>query len=166
MERHASGTRLWLTVVIVLVLAGVAAYFAGTLVERAAGAQSAREARQQYAALKGQLAQADARNATLHSVNRLLSANVWAYRAAVALDNRNFGVADNAINMVATTLHGLDAAATGLNAAAVTAVQKQAASVKISVAQNLESQHTQVLALASSINALVRRATAAAGAKP
>lgn len=155
MEERSSGTRNWLIVVIVLIIAGVAAYFAGSFVERNASAQNTLAAEQQYAAVKMQLASAQAQNTSLQSVNRLLAANVWAYRAAVALDNRNFGVANDAIAKVVANLNGVDGATAGLDSAAVMAVKKEALGVKISVALNLESQRTQIVHLASAITALV-----------
>ena len=155
MENRSSGTRNWLIVVVVLVVGGVAAYFAGGFVERNARAGDVIAAQQQYATVKTQLANAQGQNASLESANHLLTASVWAYRAAVALDNRNFGVANDAVAKVVANLNGVDAAAAGLNGNAVTSLKQQASGVKISVAANLESQRTQILKLASGITALV-----------
>jgi hypothetical protein len=158
-ENRSSGTRNWLIVVVVLVVAGVAAYFAGRFVERNARAGDVIAAQQQYATVKTQLGSAQGQNASLESMNHLLTANVWAYRGAVALDNRNFGVANDAVAKVVANLNGVDAAAAGLDGKAVTAVRKEALGVKISVAANLESQRAQILKLASAITALVGTGT-------
>ncbi len=155
MEKHSSGTRNWLIVVFVLIIAGVAAYFAGGFIERNARARDVIAAQQQCATVRTQLASAQGHNASLQSVNHLLTANVWAYRAAVALDNRNFGMAHDAVGKVVANLNGVDAVAAGLDGNAVTAEKNEAVGVKISVAANLESQRTQVLHLASGISALV-----------
>jgi len=145
MEKHASGTRAWVITVVILVVAGVAAYFAGNFVERSASAKNAALNRQQ-------IVLAHERIASLRSANQLLTANVWIYRAAVALDNRNFGVANKDVTKAVASLHGVDAASIGLDSAAIAALEKQATSAKVSVVATLQSQRTQRLRLASDIS--------------
>ncbi len=158
MVKRSSGTQIWLFVVVVLIGAGVAAYFVGRAMERNASEQAANAGQQQYAAVKSQLQGAQGQIASLQSANQLLTANVWAYRASVALDNRNFGVANAAVAKVVTSLSTVDATSAGLDSKSLAALQKEAAGVKISVATNLESQRTQLLHLAASITALVGQA--------
>jgi type II secretory pathway pseudopilin PulG len=151
MEKHSSGARIWV-VVVVLIVAGVAAYFAGNAVEHAARARDAKAAEQQYAAAKTQIA-------SLQSFNQLLTANVWAYRAAVALDNRNFGFANDAVVNVVASLNDVNAATADLDSKSLKALQNEAANVKISVATNLESQRNQLIQLAADITSLVGKST-------
>jgi hypothetical protein len=148
MEAPSSGLRNWVAVVIgVLIVAGVAAYFAGGAIEHSARARDAAAAEQKYTAVKTQLA-------SVQSANKLLTANVWAYRATVALDNRNFGLANDAMANVVASLNGVDAAAAGLDSAALKEIQTEAAGVKIAVATNLEAQRSQLVRLAADITAL------------
>ena len=147
MERRSSGTRNWLIVVSALIVAGVAAYFVGAAIEHTARAREA-------AAAKAQLQSAQTQVASLQSVKQLLTAEVWAYRAAVALDNRNFGVANDAVAKVVTSLNNVDTAAAGLDNGPLAALKTEAGDVKISVATNLESQRSQLIRLADDITAL------------
>jgi type II secretory pathway pseudopilin PulG len=159
MEKHSSGARIWV-IVVVLIVAGVAAYFAGNAVEHAARARDAKAAEQQYAAAKTQLQSAQTQVASLQSVNQLLTANVWAYRAAVALDNRNFGFANDAVVNVVASLNDVNATTADLDSKSLKALQNEAANVKISVATNLESQRNQLIQLAADITALVGKSAA------
>jgi GAF domain-containing protein len=155
MQKRSLGSRIWLIIIAVLIVAGAIAYFSGTALERARCTQEAASARQRYAALKTQLQAAQAQIATLQSLNRLFSANIWVYRAMVALDDRNFGTANDDVAKAVVRLHGVDAAAAGLNGNLLMPVLKEASGVKIAVATNLESQRAQILKLASDINALI-----------
>ena len=97
---------------------------------------------------------AQARVASLQSARQLLNADVWAYRAAVALDNRNFGVANDAVAGVVASLSAVDAAAAGVDGGSLASVKTEAAGVRISVATNLETQRAQIIRLADDIGAL------------
>jgi len=152
MKTRSSGTRIWLIVIVVLIIAGVVAYFVGSRVERRASAQGT-------AAIQQQLQQTRSQLAALQAVNHLLSASVWTYRATAALDNRNFGVANNAASNALANLNLVDAAAAGIDGKALTALQREAAGVRISVATNLESQRAQLLLLAADINAIIPQMT-------
>ncbi len=155
MERLSSGTRNWLVVVAVLIVAGVSAYFAGSAIEGAAGKRNAELAAQRYTAAKAQVD-------SLRAANQLLTAGLWAYRAGISLDQRNFGLANEAMANVVASLKGVDAAAAGIDAHALAAVQAEAAGVRISVAADLEAERSQVLRVATDITALV----GTSGAKP
>lgn len=154
-----SSSRTWLTVVVILVIAGIAAYFVGGAVERGTSSQAVVAAQQRTANVQSKLNSAQAQIAAVQSVNHLLSANVWTYRAAVALDNRNFGVANDAVSKAAANLGAVDATAAGVNAEAMTSLKKEAAGIKISVAINLETQRDQLLHLATDIDTIVTAAT-------
>ena len=148
METPSPGRRIWFVGVIgVLLIAAVVSYFVGGAIERSAGARVTAVADQKVATAEIQVA-------SLRSANALLMANVWAYRATAALDERNFGLANDAAGNVVTGLNGVDAAASGINAVTLKAVQAEAASVKISVATDLQSQRGQLLHLAADITDL------------
>ena len=147
MERRSSPTRTWLIAVGLLIVAGVAAYFVGRTLGYASGAREAADAR---AGLQGARTQI----ASLQAVKQLLNADVWTYRAAAALDNRNFGVANDAVARAVANLNSVDASAARLGGGALASVKAEAAAVRISVATNLETQRTQLMRLADDIAAL------------
>jgi hypothetical protein len=155
MKKPSSSFRAWLLVVVFLILAGTAAYFIGTAVGSNAREKSA-------AAEKAKLQNARGQILRLQSVNELLHANVWAYRAVYALDDRNFGVANDDATKVVASLRAINATSAGVGANAVSALQREAAGVKISVAQNLESQRAQLLHLAAGITRLAEQSEAKA----
>jgi len=95
------------------------------------------------------------------TANKLLTANVWVYRAATALDDRNFGVANGAMDeavkaLESVTLAEADPRTTGLSEA-VTAAR----GLDISVARNLEPQREALLALARRVTELAEPAATA-----
>ena len=153
MKARTSATRNRLIVVAILLLGGVIAYFAGGAREHAARVRETSQARTALQTVQSELA-------TRRSVDRLLAADMWAYRAAVALDNRNFGVANDAMAKVTASLNRVDPAAAGIADAAVSKVKSEAAAVRIAVAQNLEAQRTQLIQLATDIGALADQSTA------
>jgi hypothetical protein len=144
MKKSSSGARVWLIVVACLVLAGAAAYFAGGKV-----ASNARD--QQLAAERTNLQNAQNRILTLQSVNQLLTANVLAYRAVYALDNRNFGVANDDVAKVVASLEAVKASDAGVDGNEIVTLREEASRIKISVAENLEAQRAQLLRLATGI---------------
>ncbi len=154
MKKSSSGSRVWLIVVACLILAGTAAFFVGGIVE-----SNARE--QQAAIERTKLQNAQNQILTLQSVNQLLSANVWAYRAAHALDNRNFGVANDDAARVVASLKAVNASDAGGNAIAT--LREEAGRIKISVAQNLGAQRAQLLHLAAGITRLAEQSETKAG---
>lgn len=88
------------------------------------------------------------------TANQLLTANVWVYRATTALDDRNFGVANDAMDeavkaLEAVTVSEGDPLQTGLTEA-LTAAR----ALDISVASNLEPQREALLALARRVTGL------------
>jgi beta-lactamase regulating signal transducer with metallopeptidase domain len=153
MTKASSGARVWLIVVAVLIIAGVAAYFIGSAIGSNAQADNT-------AAEQAKVQDAQDRISSLQSLNNLLYANVWAYRAIYALDNRNFGVANDDVAKVAASLKAVEASSAGINGNAVSASEREAAGIKISVAQNLESQRAQLLHLAAGITRLVDQSEA------
>lgn len=159
MEKLSPATRNWLVVIGVLIAAGIAAYFVGEALEAAA-------AKQRYATLSNQLTAADARVAALQSTNRLLSANVWAYRATVALDDRNFGTANDAVAKTSAALKGVNAAAAGLDGNSLAAVQTEAVGTKIAVATNLQQQRSQLIRLAADVANLVQTSQSVTNMSP
>ena len=91
---------------------------------------------------------------TLTAANQLLTANVWVYRAAAALDDRNFGVANDAMNEAVGALEAVTLTAGDPRAVELSEALAAARDLNISVASNLERQRGAVLALARRVTAL------------
>lgn len=86
--------------------------------------------------------------------NELLSANVWIYRAAVALDDRNFGVAKNAMDETVKALEAVTLLEGDPRQTELSAVLTAAQTLDISVANNLAPQREALFNLARRVNAL------------
>jgi hypothetical protein len=88
------------------------------------------------------------------AAHQLLTANVWVYRAAAALDDRNFGVANEAMNEAVGALEAAALAEGDPRAAGLAEAVAAARELDISVASNLEPQRGALLALARRVTAL------------
>lgn len=88
------------------------------------------------------------------AAHQLLTANVWVYRAAAALDDRNFGVANEAMNEAVGALEAVALAEGDPRAAGLAEAVAAARELDISVASNLEPQRGALLALARRVTAL------------
>jgi hypothetical protein len=88
------------------------------------------------------------------AAHQLLTANVWVYRAAAALDDRNFGVANEAMNEAVGALEAVALAEGDPRAAGLADAVAAARELDISVASNLEPQRGALLALARRVTAL------------
>jgi hypothetical protein len=130
MATRSSATRPLLIAVAVLVLIAIGAYFVGGALEHA---------------------KSGPKIAALQSSNRLLTADVWAFRASVALDNRNFGTANDAVAKVVVNLSAVDSGAAGVDPASLTALKAEASAIKISVATDLQTQRAPLIHLANDI---------------
>ena len=94
------------------------------------------------------------------AAHQLLTANVWVYRAAAALDDRNFGVANDAMNEAVTALEAVTLAEGDPRGAELAEAVAAARALDISVASNLEPQRDALLALARQVTALAEQASA------
>lgn len=98
------------------------------------------------------------------AANQLLTANVWVYRAAAALDDRNFGVANDAMNEAVRALEAVTLAEGDPRAAGLSEAVAAARGLDISVARNLEPQREALLALAERVTGLAEQPAPAAAA--
>lgn len=147
MDWNISNNRGWAIAVACLALGVVAAYFVGI------GSEHMTQSKK-IAAVQIKYEQSQAQLATVQTLSELLRANGWAYRAAIALDNRNFGLANDGMAKVSQNLSAVDAQRAGLDQASLSAVMAEAASLKIAVATDLEPQRAQLLKLANDISVL------------
>ncbi|HLZ83381.1 MAG TPA: hypothetical protein VKQ54_07410 [Caulobacteraceae bacterium] len=157
MDKPPSRILIWLLVVAAVIAAGVSAYFAVN--EHAARTRDAAAAAQRYGAVERTLRSAQ-------SVNQLLLADLWNYRATAELDERNFGLANKAVARAVAALNAVKPADAGIEAPPLAAVRAEAAHVNIAVATDLGAQRAQLLRLAADIDALVEASPAMTGAPP
>lgn len=94
------------------------------------------------------------------AANRLLTANVWVYRAAAALDDRNFGVANDAMGEAVRALEAVTLAEGDPMQADLAETLAAAKALDISVASNLEPQREALLTLARRVTGLAERSQA------
>ena len=149
----ASGSRSMLIRVGLAALAAVLLFGAGYLTRDLPARSEIAEARAARDA-----AESD-RQARL-AAHQLLTANVWVYRAAAALDDRNFGVANDAMNEAVRALEAVTLTAGDPRAVELSEALAAARDLNISVASNLERQRGAVLALARQVTALAEQASA------
>ncbi|MDQ3510482.1 MAG: hypothetical protein M3414_02100 [Pseudomonadota bacterium] len=86
--------------------------------------------------------------------NLLLMARTDLYRAAAALDQRNFGIANTHLRQVEQALGKVDAASAGLDVAGLNQLRSSLDGLNINVATDLQDQRNQVLSLASQLDAI------------
>lgn len=94
---------------------------------------------------------------TRTTANQLLTANVWVYRAAAALDDRNFGVANDAMDEAVSALEAVSLAEGDPRSAELSEALAAARDLNISVARNLEPQREALLALAGRVTDLAEQ---------
>ncbi len=99
------------------------------------------------------------------TANDLLIANIWVYRATVALDDRNFGLANDAMDqsvraLEAVTLNEGDPLQKDLSE-----VVAAARALDISVARNLAPQRKALLDLERQVSGLTEQSQALASTK-
>lgn len=97
---------------------------------------------------------------TLTTAHQLLTANVWIYRAAAALDDRNFGVANDAMVEAVRALESVTLAEGDPRSAELSEAVVAARALNISVASNLEPQREALLALARRVTSLAEQSPA------
>lgn len=140
----------WKVLLIALAVVAVcilAAFFSGRGLARSA-------AQAEAAVVASSLESANARVAALQARSELLSANIWVYKATTALDNRNFGVANDAMANAVMRLGRIDPGAAKVDPSALAAVQQEAAALKINVATDLQPQRAALLKLAAKVTDL------------
>ena len=92
----------------------------------------------------------------MRAENALLSANVWIYRAAAALDDRNFGNANDSVNEATKQLNSVQLPKNHPSVARLGKTRDAADKIDISVATNLEPQRESLLALARDVTRLTQ----------
>lgn len=152
MAESKTAGRTWLIRGFVVVLVAVLLFGTGYFVRD-------RSARSDIAEIRTSLETANRELQTFTTANHLLTANVWVYRAAAALDNRNFGVANGAMDEAVKALKAATLAEGDPRSPALSEAVTAAQNLNISVARNLESQRESLLALAARVTELAEQQT-------
>ena len=121
----------------------------------------AEAAREEWVAKTASLEQELARNrealGAAESRIALLRARALLFEAALELERRNFGTANERLNAAAARLDALRGGATGVDAAALEQVREQLRAMDLRVASNLAGQRARVLEFASRLAELTPR---------
>ncbi len=109
---------------------------------------------QRISTLQVRLQTSERELAATRNRNLLLMARTDLYRAAAALDQRNFGIANTHLRQVEQALGKVDAASAGLDVAGLNQLRSSLDGLNINVATDLQDQRNQVLSLASQLDAI------------
>lgn len=139
-------------VVAALVILGV--YLWGTAQTRNQLSAQQTEHDQRLGTMQERLQSTEQELAATRNRNLLLMARTDMYRAAAALDQRNFGIANTHLRQVEQALGNVDAASAGLDVAGFNQLRSSLDGLNINVATDLQDQRNQVLALASQLDAI------------
>ncbi len=102
---------------------------------------------------QSQTADAQAQTATLQTQNQLMTARGLLYQGALALDQRNFGIANDDVAKAGQTLDAAKPAEAGLEGKLVP-LRQAVTGTKINVAEDLDTQRSHLLDLASQLDGL------------
>ena len=144
-----------LIAVAVLLIVAFGLYWAGLSHGRGEMAQQKTTDAAQLKAAQTQTAAAQAQAAALQTQNQLMTARGLLYQGAIALDRRNFGIANDDVEKAKQVLVAAKPADPGVEAK-LGVVRSAVAGAKITVAQNLDDQRSHLLDLATQLDALTR----------
>lgn len=150
-DRSSDRTKRVIMYVAIAAVACLVVYFVGLYQGRSAVSEVRAELQQlqeQQTAVQQQLARAQ-------DMSRMRAAQALIYRAALDLDERNFGTANQRLQEAADVL-----GEAGMNAE-LQALQQDVAATNLEVAANLDAQRSNVVALAERLNALIPAETVA-----
>jgi hypothetical protein len=144
-----------LIAVAVLLLIVFGLYWAGLSHGRGEMAQQKADDEAQLKAAQTKTAAAQTQADALQTQNQLMTARGLLYQGAIALDRRNFGIANDDVEKAKQLLVAVKPADPGIEAK-LGVVRSAVAGTKITVAQNLDDQRSHLLDLATQLDALTR----------
>ena len=139
----------------VLLIVGFGLYWAGLSHGRGEMAQQKTNDEAQLKVAHAQTDAAQAQSAALQAQNQLMRARGLLYQGAIALDRRNFGIANDDVEKAGQALVAAKPADPGVEAK-LGVVRSAVAGAKITVAQNLDDQRSHLLDLATQLDGLTR----------
>lgn len=139
-----------LAVIVILIALGIALYWVGL-----------RQGRSQLEAerknFSTQLEQTNSKLVSSEYNARLNQARFLLSRAALDLDQRNFGLAGNRLKEASSVLGNINPSAAGIDPVKFDSLRKEIAATDISVALNIEEQRGRILALSEQLEVLLPR---------
>ncbi len=145
-------TRLLIAAAVFLVVAFVL-YWLGLSKGRGELAAQKTSDEGQIKTAQSQTAAAQASAAALQTQNQLMAARGLLYQAALALDQRNFGIASDDVVKASQTLDAAKPADAGVEGKLVP-IRQAVTGTKINVAEDLDTQRSGLLNLASQVDGL------------
>lgn len=140
--------------VVVVALLVLGMYLWGNVQTRNQLSAQQADYQQRISAMQEQLRTTEQELAATQNHNLLLMARTDLYRAAAALDQRNFGIANSHLRQVEQALDEVDAASAGLDAARFNQLRSTLDGLNINVATDLQDQRNKVHGLASQLDAI------------
>jgi hypothetical protein len=137
----------------VLLLLMFGLYWAGLSHGRGEMAQQKADDMTQLKAAQTKTADAQAQVDALQTQNQLMTARGLLYQGAIALDRRNFGIANDDVEKARETLVAAKPADPGVEGK-LGVVRSAVTGTKITVAENLDDQRSHLLTLATQLDAL------------
>lgn len=151
----ASQTRnLIIVAVVVVALLVLGVYLWGNVQTRNQLSAQQTDYDQRISAMQERLQTTEQELAATQNQNLVLMARTDLYRAAAALDQRNFGIANSHLRQVEQALDQVDAASAGLDATQFNQLRSSLDGLNINVATDLQDQRNKVHGLASQLDAI------------
>ncbi|MDQ3269866.1 MAG: hypothetical protein M3Q11_06725 [Pseudomonadota bacterium] len=152
--RASSARNLIIAAVAIALLIILGVYLWGNAQTRNQLSAQQTEHDQRIGQLQSQLQATQGELASARSRNQLLMARTDLYRAAAALDLRNFGIANTHLRQAEQALGKVDASNANLDAAKLNQLRSSIDALDINVATNLQDQRNRVLEVASRLDAI------------
>ena len=137
----------------VLLVVGFALYWLGLSKGRGELASQKTSYEGQLKTAQSQTADAQAQAAGLQAQNQLMMARGLLYQGALALDQRNFGIANDDVAKAGQTLNAAKSSDAGAEAK-LGPLRQMVTDTKINVAEDLDTQRSHLLDMASQVDAL------------
>ena len=148
------------TGVVLALVVGTGLYFGGRWVERSAGAPERAERLEQVEAARAELDRAQARLAVAEGRIGLYQARSLLFEAAVDLDRRNFGIANQHLDAAAQRLAAVLTGGSDLDVETLRGLQSSIQAMDVSVATDLGAQRSRVLEFVALLDELLHGAGA------
>ncbi|MDQ3289137.1 MAG: hypothetical protein M3Q42_12960 [Pseudomonadota bacterium] len=152
--RATSPRNLIIGAVVVALLIILGVYLWGNAQTRSQLEAQRTDYEQRISQMESQLQGTQGELASARNRNQLLMARTDLYRAAAALDLRNFGIANTHLRQAEQALGRIDASSANLDAGKLKQLRSSIDSLNINVATNLQDQRNQVLDLAAQLDTI------------
>lgn len=155
MKQSQMQWKRWAIAAVAGVLLAAMFYVVGRWQERGRAEAAREEWIAQAASLEQEVARTRESLSAAETRIALLRARALLFEAALELERRNFGTANERLNAAAARLSALRGEAPGVDSAALEQLRQQIATTDLRVASNLAGQRARVLEFASQIASLL-----------